>query len=269
VEARAIRRADAVITVCDPIADHLRAEYHIPRPTVLFNAPSVLARADAPRPTRTSIRSDARVPDGMKLAVYVGLVTVNRGIETLLEALVGLPDVFVAAVGPKNAAYAPSLLARARKLGVADRFALLAPVPPEQVVDYIAGADFGLNPLIPVTLSYQYAMPNKLFEMAFAGLPIVNSDAQESARFVRDNGLGVIYRSGDAVACAKAMAAVAADPAAHHPSGERLAALRDAYGWHRQAEKLGALYARVLRPVEARARTVRRTKPVARPAPTV
>jgi len=253
IESRAIRRAAAVITVCEPIADHLRDEYGIARPVVLFNAPSIEPQpANAPVPTRTSIRSDARVPAHMKLGVYVGLVTINRGIETLLEALAGQLDVFIAAVGPTNAAYTPSLLALARKLGVADRFAMLPPVPPEQVVDYISGADFGLNPLIPVTLSYQYAMPNKLFEMAFAGLPIINSDAQESARFVTEHSLGVIYPSGDAAACRAAMARVAGNPAAHRLSAEALARLRQAYGWHRQAEKLGVLYRGLLSPAKVR-----------------
>lgn len=254
IESRAIRHADAVITVCDPIADHLRDEYHIARPVVLFNAPSIEpSPASAVKPARTSIRSDARVPAHMKLGVYVGLVTINRGIETLLEALAGQPDVFIAAVGPKNAAYAPSLLALAQKLGVADRFVMLAPVPPEQVVAYISGADFGLNPLIPVTLSYQYAMPNKLFEMAFAGLPIINSDALESARFVKEHGLGVIYPSGDAAACRAAIAKVAGNPAAYRLPADALSTLRQAYGWHRQAEKLGALYRRLLAAEQAHA----------------
>ena len=252
VEGRAIRRADAVITVCEPIADHLRDAYRIARPAVLFNAPSLTPRAEATKPTRTSIRSDAKAPEGKTLAVYVGLVTVNRGIETLLEALVGLPEMFVVAVGPKNVKYVPTLMDLAKRLGVEDRFALLAPVPPEQVVDYISGADIGLNPLIPITLSYQFAMPNKLFEMAFAGLPIVNSDARESAKFVRDHALGIIYPSGDADACRNAMITVAANLQAFRPSADKLAALRDAYGWHRQAEKLGALYERILAPTPIR-----------------
>ena len=162
-----------------------------------------------------------------------------------MESLANLPDVWLAAVGPQNAKYTAKLLDHARQLGVEARFSMLPPVPPGDVVDYIADADFGVNPLIPATLSYQYAMPNKLFEMAFAGLPIVNSDAQESARFVRTHGLGVIFRSGDSADCAKAMALIARDPASFRQSSEDLSRLCNTYGWHSQTRKLASLYDRI------------------------
>ena len=249
VEQRLIRRADAVITVSHSIADHLRDEYSIKRPHVIFNAPVIGEPSQAPR----DIRADAGVPAGMKLGVYVGLVTMNRGVETLVDALTQLPDVMIAAVGPVNPKLIGSIRARAKQAGVADRFKLLPAVPPEEVVAYVAGADFGLNPLIPITLSYQYAMPNKLFEMALAGLPIVNSDAADSARFVRENGLGVIFQHSNPVSCAAAIEGVCANLDMFKPTSERLAELRDQFGWSRQAQALNALYDRMRIPAPSSA----------------
>ena len=242
IEQRLIRRAHAVITVSEPIANHLRDEYAIKRPTVILNAPNFEDAAQSDR----CIRADAGVTDGAVLGVYVGLVTINRGVETLIDALARLPHVTIAAVGPVNAKMIGGVLARAERAGVAERFKLLPPVPPEKVVSYIADADFGLNPLIPITLSYQYAMPNKLFEMALAGLPIVNSDAAESARFVRENQLGVIFRHSDPEACARAISEVSGDLKRYRPSPDRLAELRAKFSWQRQADELRRLYGGLL-----------------------
>lgn len=251
IERHYIRRCDAVITVCEPIARHLERCYRIRRPIVIYNAPSLdrllgrreqLGWRQSPAAIR-DIRAEAGVPEGGLLGIYVGLVTINRGIETMIDALARLPDTWLAAVGPSsNLQLVAGLKQRAADLGVADRFAILPPVHPDQVVEFIEGADFGVNPLNPVTLSYNYAMPNKIFEMSLAGLAIVNSDAAETARFVRDNGLGVIFRSADPADCARAIVELASDIGRYKPSAEKLAGLRNRYAWHRQEQTLQRLY---------------------------
>ncbi len=258
VEARHIRMADAVITVCEPIADHLAREYRISRPAVVYNAPTV-ALPSAAQPGRArargwkdqdgaarDIREESGVPPGGLLGIYVGLVTINRGIETMIDALDSLPNVWFAAVGPRNEAVAKALIGRAAQRGIAERFSILPPVHPDSVVDFIGGADFGINPLKPVTLSYNYAMPNKIFEMSLAGLAIVNSDAQETARFVREHGIGVVFDHREPSDCARAVHELTADIDAYRPSAAKLIAMRDRFGWHRQEETLIALYDRLL-----------------------
>lgn len=263
IEGRNIRRADAVITVCRPIAAHLQNAYRIRRPHVIFNAPDVSARllGHAPGMGRQGwrasaepmrdIRAMAGVPGHGKLGIYVGLVTINRGIETMIDALAGLSNVWFVAVGPSNEKYNQTLLNRAKALGVAERFRILPPVHPDRVVDFIASADFGVNPLNPITLSYAYAMPNKLFEMSFAGLAIVNSDAQESARFVTRHGLGVIFRHNEPVDLARAVKELTLNIGQYRPNATRLRQIQDTYGWHRQEETLARLYAPLLPKVKS------------------
>jgi glycosyltransferase involved in cell wall biosynthesis len=263
LEARHIRQADAVITVCEPLADHLAREYRIARPAVVYNAPTVETRAQiSGMPPRQrgwkslgsdvrDIRAEAGVPAGGLLGVYVGLVTLNRGIETMIDALEGLPHVWFVAVGPRNEAIARTLIARAAAKGVAGRFSILPAVHPDSVVDFISGADFGVNPLKPVTLSYNFAMPNKIFEMSLAGLAIVNSDAQETARFVTENGIGVVFDHRDPADCVRAVRHLTGDIASYRPSPEKLARMRDRYGWHRQEETLVRLYDGLLAPASA------------------
>ena len=59
----------------------------------------------------------------------------------------------------------------AEKYKVSSRFTILPPVPYDNVVDYIKEADLGIISVQPVTLSYKYCMPNKLFELSLQMYP--------------------------------------------------------------------------------------------------
>ncbi len=104
----------------------------------------------------------------------VGNVTINRGIDTVVNALVELPDhVVLAVLGKQNLSYRAELDELTTKLKLRERVLFVDPVNPLMVIPCISGADVGVIPTLPATLSYDYSLPNKLFECAFADLAIV------------------------------------------------------------------------------------------------
>ena len=81
VERRHVRRADAVLTVGDAIADRLARTYGIARPTVLYNAPEPTARPD-----RAALAAALGLPDDGRLVVlYQGLFRPGRGLPALVR----------------------------------------------------------------------------------------------------------------------------------------------------------------------------------------
>ncbi len=243
LEKRSIKDCDAVITVSDAIADHLQRKYNITRPAVVRNAPVIEGEGENETETGTdTLRIRLGLSRETKLIVYVGFVTLNRGIDMVLKALVSLPDVEFATVGPQREETVVSLRAEAEKLGVADRFHLVDPVPAATVVSFIKSADVGVIPILPVTLSYEYAMPNKLFEMAFAGLPIVASDLQEIRKFVERYDLGEIYPPYDANACSAAIKRLLDKGSAAKPSPKVLAQLTEEHAWRAQCRTIENVY---------------------------
>jgi len=60
-------------------------------------------------------------------------------------------------------------------------------VPPDDVVDWIAGADVAAMPIQPSSLNHLLSTPNKLFESFAAGVPVVSSDAPVRHRIVIDD----------------------------------------------------------------------------------
>ena len=85
-------------------------------------------------------------------------------------------------------------------------------------------------------------MPNKLFEMAFAGIPLVVSDLPEMGRFVCKNGIGIMVDQTDPESIAAGIAAVYSKRDSYAPDASRLAEVTRQYSWPVQAQKLTELY---------------------------
>ena len=242
VEARHITRAARVITVCDSIAAHLARVYAIQLPAVVLNSPNLAEQRRAPQALRAVLGLSADVP----LAVYIGRLAPQRGVEQVLPVLAQWSELHLVCVGSRDEVFAQGVRREAAQRGVDARLHLLAPVPPFEVVDFIGSADLAVVLIQDACLSYRYALPNKLFEASFAGLPVVASDLPEQRRFVEQAGNGVLVKGADTDAIAHGMRDVYRRRQQLRLDPVRLAALADTYAWPAQSSKLLAVYAELL-----------------------
>ncbi|TDC54401.1 glycosyltransferase [Jiangella ureilytica] len=243
-EREYIGRADRVVTVSPAIARTLHQRYRLDRePTVVINSPSMteLTGDDVP-----GLRARTGLAPDVPLLVYSGGVTKARGVETAVEALPSLPGVNLAVVSVPHIDIAPveQLRALAARLGVQDRVHVLNPVRPHEVVSFLSSADVGLIPILRYP-SHEMALPNKVFEYAFAGLPVVTSDMPSLTEFMHQSGIGEVYRVGDAADLAAKVRTVLADPAPYRARLERPEFRREV-SWEGQAQHLRELYADLL-----------------------
>ena len=59
-------------------------------------------------------------------------------------------------------------------------------VPQKELLDYTAGADFGIIPYPAIDLNTKYCTPNKMFEFVSAEIPIIaNKDLITVANFLK------------------------------------------------------------------------------------
>ncbi len=236
-ESVLIRRSCAV-TVCDSIADWLRDEYAIERPLVLLNAPD--ARKGLPPPT--SLRRALSLGPEVPLVVYVGSVTLDRGLELAVEALAGLPGVHLATVGWRYSETEQAMRLAAEREGVADRLHFVDPLPSEDVVGFLEDADASVIPIQNVCLSYDFCFPNKLLESVFAGLPVAVANLVELRRFVTEHGVGVVMDERTPQTIAAGLRELLDRRGEYAPSREKIAELEHRYGWAVQEQKLQHLY---------------------------
>ncbi|MGH8491019.1 MAG: glycosyltransferase family 4 protein [Gammaproteobacteria bacterium] len=238
IEARSIHKADRVITVCGSIADFLAATYKIMRPAVVMNAPDPSEQHTVPRTIRDSIGLKRDIP----LAVYVGNVTFGRGLEKSVEALQHCKEFHLALLGPRVASVEQELLDLAGQRGVLDRVHVLDSVSPHDVVPYIISADVGVIPIQDVCLSYRFCLPNKIFEMTFAGIPVCVSDLPEMRAFVESERTGLIMDQTDPKDIARAMREAYRDRHQLRATGDRLERIKKRYSWSTQVEQLLSVY---------------------------
>jgi glycosyltransferase involved in cell wall biosynthesis len=203
LEGALARRADAVVTVSEPIAEELRRRLRLrTTPAAVLNAPE-----------RDDTDSSGR-EDGPLRAIYQGAMGPGRPLEDLLVAAEHAPDVRftlrVAGADPEG------LRAAARDLPNVE---VVDPVPPDRLVEALRGYDVGLVINRPVTRNDKLVFPNKLFEYLMAGLAVAVPRLPGMTPLVEGETVGVTYEPGEPRELGVALAALAADP-------ERLADLR-------------------------------------------
>ena len=230
-EKRFITHADAVVTVSDGIADRLAERYGIPRPHVVMNA----FLTDVPG--TVDLRAQLGLEAAAKLAILTGAAQMGRGHEEAIAALShARPHWHLAILGKLSDARRRTLDDIARTHGVANRVHQLGEVEPDRVMSYARAADAALIPIQDTCEAYRVALPNKLFQAAFAHLPIVATPLPEIASWVRFADAGVVADGFAAVDLARALEDVEAFDL--KPSIEL-----DAYSAASQARRLCTIYA--------------------------
>ena len=72
-------------------------------------------------------------------------------------------------------------------------------------MSYTASATIGFSLIESLSQSYEHALPNKIFEYAAVGLPVIATDLPEMNKAITENKLGHCVSFGDDVALIKAV----------------------------------------------------------------
>lgn len=181
-----IKQVDMTIVVSQNIADWYANAYHMPRPVVVLNAP--------PRRTlqyRNHFREQLGIREDQKILLYQGGLARGRGVALILEAFKARADNKVVAVFMGYGPLQKDIQAVAQSRPNVFYYPAVAP---DVVLEYTASADIGISLIENTCLSYYYCMPNKLFEYAMAGIPVLVSNMKEMAALVDKNSMGAVIK---------------------------------------------------------------------------
>ena len=73
---------------------------------------------------------------------------------------------------------------------LSDKVFFLKAVPYKELLNLSVEADIGFSLIKPISISYEQALPNKLFEYALAGLPIIASNLPEIEKIINKYSIG-------------------------------------------------------------------------------
>ncbi len=239
------RRSDGIITVNDELAAILARRFDRPLPSVVMNCPPAWTPPTFPDRRFHALLGLAQET---RVVLYHGGFLPSRGIEILAAAVLRLPGVVLVAMG--DGPLRPALERLAAEPRADGRVHVLPPVPPADLVGWIAAADVGGMVNQPVSRNERISTPNKLFECLAAGVPVVSSDFPGRRRIViedPDGPLGAVCDPTDPDAVAAALREVLDRPAEAAADLRRrvLAAAHARWTWERQAATLLDVYGRL------------------------
>lgn len=232
LEGTLARRANAVVTVNEPIADELHARLKLSGPPgVVLNCPDLEEEEPVIAPPEEKLR-----------ATYLGwLGGPGRTLEDVFEAAQLAPNVeFTLRLVRTDL---PALRASVDALGLGDRIRVADPVRPDRLFEALRGFHVGLVIDRPVSRNSELVLPNKLFEYMMAGLAVVAPRLPAIERVVEDGGVGVTFEPGRPDLLADALESLAADPARLEGMRRRARALAvERFNAERQAATLHAAW---------------------------
>ena len=166
----------------------------------------------APAPDREALRAQL-APDADILFGFVGRLSPEKGLLTLLDALAQLPPslnwhLALVGTGPQQAAFD----ARADALGLSSRITQVGFVEHPEVPRYYSAFDLVVLPseTLP-TLKEQFG--RVIVESLACGTPVLGSSSGEIPRVIEQTGGGITVPERDADALAECLLALARDPA--------------------------------------------------------
>lgn len=235
VERTLIRHADHCIFVGQAIENWYIREYGLRNTTVIYNC----------QPHQDILHSDYfREQYGISrtkpIFLYQGLISDGRGIRILVEAFSHLAEqavLMVMGYGP----LAEWVKEQAERI---ENIYYHPAVPPDRLLAYTGAADYGLSVIEASSVSYEYCMPNKLFEYVMAKKPVLVSPTMEQRNFVERYGIGEVAESISPAAVRQAaLRLIARAPGSMDAALDRA---REEYCWERQEAKLAAVYLEAL-----------------------
>ena len=179
------RFIDSFITVSPSIQKWYLDHFTAKKSEVVLNTPFIKNENVSHEPSDYLAR---KYSTGQELIfIYVGIICQGRGIESML-------DVFSKEHRKSHLVflgYGPLENLVREKMKTRNNIHLHYGVAHEEMLKIVSSADFGLCMIEPCSLSDIYALPNKLFEYCFSGLPVVASNLPDISSIIEKYQLGI------------------------------------------------------------------------------
>lgn len=189
VEKFCWKSIDSLISVSPSIIDWYDSNLGVKPSTLILNSPVLEVGNSLERSALAEkyFHQEYSIPTENLVFIYLGILGPGRGIENILEAFSS--DEVRSHVVFMGFGEFESKIIQSSKVNSNIHFH--PAVKHDEVVSYTKHADVGLCLIERISLSDYYCLPNKLFEYALSGLPILASDFPDLSSYVKEYKLGM------------------------------------------------------------------------------
>ena len=172
-------------TVCDSIKWHYKSMYGIDM-KVVRNVPQLVEQS--PKNIESNI------------ILYQGNINPGRGLELAIRTMKHLPKHQLKIIG--NGTGLNELKALAESEGVSNQVNFLGRIPFEDLKNHTNTASIGILFEEPLGLSFEYSLPNKLFDYIHAEIPVLANPLVEVEKIVNQYTVGelIVDRNPEKIA---------------------------------------------------------------------
>ena len=186
-ERLAVRLVDLTIVANPERAAVMAAHYSFRRQPLVVENIAVSSKASA-----ADLSRGIALPPAATRIVYQGDVTLSRGLGAVIDACGDLAaETRMLVVG--GGAGLEGVQAYAAAGASSGRVDFLGKVPATALPSILSACDLGIVTYPAVGLNNIYCAPNKVFEYASAGIPMVASDHPPLVRLVEGGGIGRVF----------------------------------------------------------------------------
>lgn len=180
-------------TVSQSIADYYNAK-HNANFGVVKNVPLL---------QREVVKVAAKFPTDHKTVLYQGVLNPGRGIKPMIKALHLLENIDLIIIGYGKVEAELRQFIKDELLE--KRVHFLGRIPHEELPNYTKLATIGMVLEEPLGLSFEYSLPNKLFDYIHAELPIICGNLPEVKNVVKNHNVGIVVENYEPKTIAKAI----------------------------------------------------------------
>lgn len=174
---------DKIIVVSDSISDWYKEAYPDKEVFVVRNIPH---NSGEPIFSNNQLKQRLGIRESEILFIYQGLISMERGIQNLLDTFIKLPsDKHILFMGYGKET--DTVIEYAKKY---HNIHYHPAVPYNEIQKITAGADAGFSMLDNSCLNHYFCLPNKFFEYIISGVPVIASNFPDMSKIITSTGFG-------------------------------------------------------------------------------
>ena len=183
-------------TVCNLISEEYRKKYNI-KMQVVRNMPICNKKEDSNN--KPLINFD--FIENRKVILYQGAVNIGRGIEHVIKAMQFIENAIFVIIGDGDIKNDLEKLVSEKKLN--DKVVFIGKIPFKDLIYYTKIANVGIILCENISKSYEFSLPNRIFDFIHSGIPILSSDLPERRKIFNEAEIGILTNNYDVKSLSK------------------------------------------------------------------
>lgn len=179
---------------------------------------------------------EVRFPTNKRTVLYQGVLNPGRGIKRMIKALKFIDNLDLIIIGYGKVE--EELRTFVVEQNMNERVHFLGRISRERLFNYTKKATLGMVLEEPLGLSFQYSLPNKLFDYIHAEIPIIAGDLPEIKRIIKEYKVGVLVNDYESKTIAEAINNLLKDDVLLSEIKENQQKAKDVLCWEIERKKL-------------------------------